>query len=80
MALAGALPSLPALQTLYLHTNEGMGSEAAVALATAVPSCLRELAVGGTYASGQPFLDAQAQAKLRALRRDGPDGLHIHIL
>eukprot|EP01045_Picozoa_sp_COSAG04_P007501 COSAG04_NODE_394_length_15124_cov_10.557005_7_plen_311_part_00 len=70
VALAGALPSLlPALQILFLHTNEGMGSEGGAALAAAVPSCprLRELHAFDSQ------LAEEDRAKLRALSRPPGD-------
>ena len=42
IALAGALPSMPALEEVFLNANKGVGSEGAVmALAEAVPKCPR---------------------------------------
>eukprot|EP01045_Picozoa_sp_COSAG04_P007510 COSAG04_NODE_394_length_15124_cov_10.557005_16_plen_382_part_00 len=39
VALAGALPSLPALESLVLEGCTGMGAEGVAALAAAVPNC-----------------------------------------
>ena len=72
VALAGALPSAPALQKVDMTQNTGMGSEGVAALVAAVPECpqLRSVYV---WDCG---LDNQDKAKLQALQRpsDHPQG------
>ena len=66
VALAGALPSMPALEEVFLNANKGLGSEgAAVALAQAVPKCprLEYLEVDGCG------LDEKAEGVLTKLAR-----------
>ena len=70
VALAGALPSLPALEDLHLEGNKGLGSEEVVAaLVAAIPNC-----------PGLWFLSLDAcelrhedKARLQALSRDEDD-------
>ena len=68
-SLAGALPSAPALERLYVFSNPGLGSEGAAALAAAVPSCprLRELSAFLCQ------LGEEATARLRGLWRQHGD-------
>eukprot|EP01045_Picozoa_sp_COSAG04_P010296 COSAG04_NODE_625_length_11793_cov_11.719942_10_plen_298_part_00 len=80
-ALAGALPSLPALQELRAAGCTGMGSAGAAALAAALPQCprLQHLYVRDCG------LDAQAKAPLKAavysvpVSAERPNGLLFHV-
>jgi len=66
VALAAALPSLPALELFCATECTGLGSEGAAALVASVPQCprLQRLSVEGCG------LDAQAQAALHACSRN----------
>ena len=69
VALAGALPSLPMLDELWLEGSTGLGSEGAAALAAAVPNCprLQELRLIDCELLGEQ------QSTLEALERPASD-------
>ena len=64
-ALAGALPSLPALEELSVEVNKGMGAEGAAALVAAIPNCPRLRRLEAEDCG----LDEQAEEALQALAR-----------